>query len=95
MIGAGVFLGIGNAVRVVGLDGVLLTFSLYTLLALFTAIRRTVSSLPRLRKLLDIADILNVAEVIFMVGMRHLVFFHLRFFSCPTVVDNPGKVQRG
>jgi len=45
------------------------------------------------RKLLDIADILKIAEVIFMIGMGHLVFFHLRFFSCPIVADNPGKVQ--
>ena len=37
MIGAGVFLGIGNAIRIAGPGGVLLTFALNTLLALFTA----------------------------------------------------------
>jgi APA family basic amino acid/polyamine antiporter len=37
MIGAGVFLGIGNAIRIAGSGGVLLTFALNTLLALFTA----------------------------------------------------------
>ncbi|MBN1352716.1 amino acid permease [candidate division KSB1 bacterium] len=37
MIGAGVFLGIGNAVRVAGPGGVLLTFALNGMLAMFTA----------------------------------------------------------
>ena len=37
MIGAGVFLGIGNAIHIAGPGGVLLTFALNTLLALFTA----------------------------------------------------------
>jgi APA family basic amino acid/polyamine antiporter len=37
MIGAGVFLGIGNAIHIAGPGGLLLTFALNTLLALFTA----------------------------------------------------------
>ena len=37
MIGAGVFLGIGNSVRVAGPGGVILTFSLNGVLAIFTA----------------------------------------------------------
>ncbi|MGD2086341.1 MAG: amino acid permease [Candidatus Aminicenantes bacterium] len=37
MIGAGVFLGVGNAIHVVGPGGVLLTFLLNGLLAMFTA----------------------------------------------------------
>lgn len=37
MIGAGVFIGIGNAVRVAGPGGALLTFALNGLIALFTA----------------------------------------------------------
>ena len=37
MIGAGVFLGVGNAVRVAGPGGVILTFSLNAVIALFTA----------------------------------------------------------
>ena len=38
MIGAGVFLGIGNAIYVAGPGGVLLTFSLNGVIALFTAL---------------------------------------------------------
>ena len=38
MIGAGVFLGIGNAIRVAGPGGVLLTFSLNGAIAIFTAL---------------------------------------------------------
>jgi len=37
MIGAGVFLGVGNAVRIAGPGGVLLTFALNAVIALFTA----------------------------------------------------------
>ena len=37
MIGAGVFLGVGNAIRVAGPGGVLLTFALNGVIALFTA----------------------------------------------------------
>ena len=37
MIGAGVFIGIGNAVRVAGPGGVILTFALNGAIALFTA----------------------------------------------------------
>ncbi len=37
MIGAGVFLGIGNAIRVAGPGGVILTFTLNGVLAMFTA----------------------------------------------------------
>jgi len=37
MIGAGVFLGIGNSIFVAGPGGVVLTFALNTLIALFTA----------------------------------------------------------
>jgi amino acid transporter/nucleotide-binding universal stress UspA family protein len=37
MIGAGVFLGVGNAIRVAGPGGVLLTFALNAVIALFTA----------------------------------------------------------
>lgn len=37
MIGAGVFLGVGNAVRIAGPGGVILTFSLNAVIALFTA----------------------------------------------------------
>ncbi len=37
MIGAGVFLGVGNAVRVAGPGGVILTFALNAVIALFTA----------------------------------------------------------
>jgi APA family basic amino acid/polyamine antiporter len=37
MIGAGVFLGVGNAIKVAGPGGVLLTFSLNGVIALFTA----------------------------------------------------------
>jgi hypothetical protein len=40
-----------------------------------------------LGKLLDIADILEIAEVIFVIRMRHLVFFHFHSLSCPTVSD--------
>jgi APA family basic amino acid/polyamine antiporter len=49
MIGAGVFLGIGNAVRIAGPGGVLLTFALNTLLALFTAMSyaELSSAIPR------------------------------------------------
>jgi len=37
MIGAGVFLGVGNAVKVAGPGGVILTFALNAVIALFTA----------------------------------------------------------
>ena len=37
MIGAGVFLGVGNAIKVAGPGGVILTFSLNALIAMFTA----------------------------------------------------------
>ena len=37
MIGAGVFLGVGNAVHAAGPGGVLLTFALNGVIALFTA----------------------------------------------------------
>jgi amino acid transporter/nucleotide-binding universal stress UspA family protein len=37
MIGAGVFLGVGNAIRVAGPGGVILTFALNAVIALFTA----------------------------------------------------------
>ena len=37
MIGAGVFLGVGNAVQVAGPGGVILTFALNAVIALFTA----------------------------------------------------------
>ncbi|MBW1753691.1 MAG: amino acid permease, partial [Deltaproteobacteria bacterium] len=37
MIGAGVFLGVGNAVRIAGPGGVILTFALNAVIALFTA----------------------------------------------------------
>ena len=49
MIGAGVFLGIGNAIFVSGPGGVILTFSLNTLLALFTAMSygELSSAIPR------------------------------------------------
>jgi APA family basic amino acid/polyamine antiporter len=49
MIGAGVFLGIGNAIHIAGPGGVLLTFSLNTLLALFTAMSyaELSSAIPR------------------------------------------------
>jgi len=49
MIGAGVFLGIGNAIRIAGAGGVLLTFALNTLLALFTAMSyaELSSAIPR------------------------------------------------
>ena len=49
MIGAGVFLGIGNAIRLAGPGGVLLTFALNTLLALFTAMSyaELSSAIPR------------------------------------------------
>ncbi len=49
MIGAGVFLGIGNAIRIAGPGGVLLTFALNTLLALFTAMSyaELSSAIPR------------------------------------------------
>ena len=49
MIGAGVFLGIGNAVRVAGPGGVLLTFALNGVLAIFTAMSyaEVSSAIPR------------------------------------------------
>ena len=49
MIGAGVFLGIGNAIRIAGPGGVLLTFALNMLLALFTAMSyaELSSAIPR------------------------------------------------
>ncbi len=49
MIGAGVFLGIGNAIRIAGPGGVILTFALNTLLALFTAMSyaELSSAIPR------------------------------------------------
>jgi len=49
MIGAGVFLGIGNAIRIAGPGGLLLTFALNTLLALFTAMSyaELSSAIPR------------------------------------------------
>ena len=49
MIGAGVFLGIGNAVRIAGPGGVLLTFALNMVLALFTAMSyaELSSAIPR------------------------------------------------
>ena len=37
MIGAGVFLGVGNAIRIAGPGGVILTFALNALIAMFTA----------------------------------------------------------
>ena len=49
MIGAGVFLGIGNAVAVAGPGGVLLTFTLNGVIALFTALSyaELSSAIPR------------------------------------------------
>jgi len=49
MIGAGVFLGIGNAIYVAGPGGVLLTFSLNGVIALFTALSyaELSSAIPR------------------------------------------------
>ncbi len=49
MIGAGVFLGIGNAVYVAGPGGVLLTFTLNGVIALFTALSyaELSSAIPR------------------------------------------------
>ena len=49
MIGAGVFLGIGNAIHVAGPGGVLLTFSLNGVIALFTALSyaELSSAIPR------------------------------------------------
>jgi hypothetical protein len=38
-----------------------------------------------LGKLLDVADILQIAEVIFVIRMGHLVFFHFYSLSCPTL----------
>jgi amino acid permease len=37
MIGAGVFLGIGNTIAIAGPGGVILTFALNRIMALFTA----------------------------------------------------------
>lgn len=49
MIGAGVFLGVGNAVRVAGPGGVILTFALNAVIALFTAMSyaELSSAIPR------------------------------------------------
>jgi hypothetical protein len=38
-------------------------------------------------ELLNIADILQIAEVILVIRMRHLVFFHFHSLFCPTVSD--------
>ena len=49
MIGAGVFLGVGNAIGKVGPGGVILTFALNGLIALFTAMSyaELSSAIPR------------------------------------------------
>ena len=49
MIGAGVFLGVGNAIRVAGPGGVLLTFALNGMIAMFTAMSyaELSSAIPR------------------------------------------------
>jgi APA family basic amino acid/polyamine antiporter len=49
MIGAGVFLGVGNAVKVAGPGGVILTFALNAVIALFTAMSyaELSSAIPR------------------------------------------------
>lgn len=49
MIGAGVFLGVGNAVRIAGPGGVILTFALNAVIALFTAMSyaELSSAIPR------------------------------------------------
>jgi len=49
MIGAGVFLGVGNAVRIAGPGGVILTFALNGVIALFTAMAyaELCSAVPR------------------------------------------------
>ncbi len=49
MIGAGVFLGVGNAIRVAGPGGVILTFALNGVIALFTAMSyaELSSAIPR------------------------------------------------
>lgn len=49
MIGAGVFLGVGNAIRVAGPGGVILTFALNAVIALFTAMSyaELSSAIPR------------------------------------------------
>jgi hypothetical protein len=38
-------------------------------------------------ELLNITDVLQIAEVILVIRMRHLIFFHFHSLSCSTVAD--------
>jgi amino acid transporter len=70
MIGAGVFLGIGNAVKVAGPGGVILTFALNGVIALFTAMAyaELSSAIPRAGGAYNFARIGFGRSVSFLAG---------------------------
>ena len=70
MIGAGVFLGIGNAVKVAGPGGVILTFALNGVIALFTAMAyaELSSAVPRAGGAYNFARIGFGRSVSFLAG---------------------------
>jgi APA family basic amino acid/polyamine antiporter len=79
MIGAGVFLGIGNSIFIAGPGGVVLTFALNTLIALFTAMSyaELSSAVPRAGGAYNFARIGFGRGTSFLAGSMYAITFSI------------------